>query len=107
MYKVSFYTPSGKISPIKEFLNSTYESLRSKILRQLKYVQEFGLTSSIPNLRKLTNTSLWELRILGRDNIRIICASLPNKEAKVLHIFAKKKRKTPQKEITLALRRCQ
>jgi len=105
MYKVSFYTPSGKTSPIKEYLDSTNESVKSKILRQLKYVQEFGLTPPVPNLRKLTNTSLWEARILGKDNIRIICASLPNREIKILHIFSKKKPKTPQKEISLAVKR--
>jgi len=105
MYKVSFYAPLGKTSPIKEFLDSTMESVRSKILRQLKYVQEFGLTALVPNLRKITNTPLWELRILGKDNIRIFCASLPNKEVKILHIFSKKKQKTPQKELDLGVKR--
>lgn len=107
MYKVSFYTPPGKNSPIKEFLDSANDSIRSKVLRQLKYVQEFGLSPSIPNLRKLTGTSLWELRILGKDNVRIFCGSLPDKEVKVLHIISKKKQKTPQKEIALTLRRYQ
>ena len=107
MYKVSFYTPFWKISPIKELLDSSKESVRSKVIRQLKYMQEYGLTPTIPNLRKITNTPLWELRILGRDNIRIICISLPNKEIKVLHIFSKKKLKTPQKEVVVALKRYQ
>lgn len=107
MYTTSFYTPLNKLSPVKEFLDSSTELLRTKILRQLKYVQEFGLTRAVPNLKKLTNTPLWELRILGKDNIRIFCVSLPNKEIKVLHIFAKKKQKTPQREIDIALRRFQ
>ena len=105
MYKITFYTPDGKISPIKRFLNAANVPLRRKILRQLKYVQEFGLTPSVPNLRKIRSTPLWELRILGKDNLRIFCSNLPNKEIKVLHIFVKKKRKTPQKEITIALNR--
>jgi len=69
------------------------------------YVQEFGFSPSIPNLRKFTDTPVWELRILGKDNIRIICTPLPNKEIKILHIFSKKKQKTPQKEIIIALSR--
>lgn len=105
MYKTTFYTQPDGRSPIKEFLGSSNESLRGKILRLLKYVQEFGLTSSVPNLKKFARTPFWELRILGKDNVRIFCISLPNKEIKVLHIFAKKKQKTPQKEIALALRR--
>lgn len=107
MYNTSFYTSPNKLSPIKEFLDKSTESLRTKILRQLKYVQEFGLTRAVPSLKKLTNTPLWELRILGKDNIRIFCVSLPNKEIVVLHIFAKKKQKTPQKEIVLALKHYQ
>lgn len=105
MYKTSFYTkPDGK-SPVKEFLSKSNEVLRTKILRQIKYIQEFGLTHSIPNLKKISGTPLWEIRILGKDNVRIFCASLPNKEVKILHIIAKKKQKTPQKEIATALQR--
>jgi len=105
MYTVNFYTPPGKISPIREFLDSCQPSLRTKILRQLKYVEEYGLNPAIPNIRKVVNTPFWELRILGRDNIRIICIPLSGKEVKVLHIFKKKKQKTPAKEVDRALRR--
>jgi len=105
MYQVSLYTPQGKNSPIKEFLDTCQPSLRTKILRQLKYVEEYGLNPAIPNIKKITGTSLWELRILGRDNIRIICVSLPDKEVKVLHIFKKKKQKTPTSELNIARKR--
>ena len=105
MYKVSFYSPPRKVSPIKKFLDSCQPSLRTKILRQLKYVEEFGLNPAIPNIKKIKGTSLWELRILGRDNIRIICVALSGKAIKVLHIFKKKKQKTPTKELHLALSR--
>lgn len=107
MYKVSFYTFSRKTSPIKEFLDSCLPGLRVKILRQLKYVKEYGLNLAIPNIKRLTKTLLWELRILGKDNIRIICVSLPKREVKVLHIFKKKKQKTPTRELKIALKRYQ
>jgi phage-related protein len=107
VYKTTFYTPLNKISPAKAFLDKSAESIRAKILRQLQYVQEFGLTGAVPNLKKLTNTPLWELRILGKDNIRVFCVPLPNKEVVVLHIFTKKKQKTPQNEIAIALKRYQ
>ncbi|MBI2326776.1 type II toxin-antitoxin system RelE/ParE family toxin [Candidatus Curtissbacteria bacterium] len=105
MYRVTFYTPQGKTSPIKEFLDSCQPSLRTKILRQLKYVEEYGLNPTIPNIKKITGTSLWELRILGRDNIRIVCVPQPEREVKVLHIFRKKKQKTPASELSVALKR--
>lgn len=107
MYKVSLYAPLGKTSPIKKFLDSCQPSLRTKILRQFKYVEEYGLNPAIPNIKRLTGTILWELRILGKDNVRIICVSFPNKEIKVLHIFKKEKQKTLAKELNLALKRHQ
>jgi len=107
MYKVSFYTPPGKDSPIKKFLDSCQPSLKTKAIRQLKYVEEYGLNPAIPNIKKVTGTPLWELRILGKDNIRIFCATLPKKVVKVLHIIKKKKQKTPAKEINMALKRYQ
>ena len=107
MYKVSFYTPIGKTSPIKKFLDSCQPNLRVKILRQLQYVQEYGLNPVIPNIKKIAKTSLWELRILGKDNVRIICTSLKRQEVKILHVFRKKKKKTPIKELNLSLKRYQ
>ena len=107
MYKVSFYTSPGRISPIKKFLDTSQPNLRTKILRQLKYVEEYGLNPAIPNIKKVTNTPLWELRILGKDNIRIICIALLKKEIKLLHILRKKKQKTPVRELNIALERQQ
>lgn len=107
MYKVSFYSPPRKVSPIKKFLDLCQPSLRTKILRQLKYVEEYGFNQAVPNLKKIINTPLWELRILGKDNIRIICVSQPEREVKVLHIFRKKKQKTPINELNIALKRSQ
>lgn len=105
MYKVRFFfLPSGK-SPIKEFIESSHESLRSKIVRQLRYLEEYGLTSSNPNLKRLTGTSLWEVRILGSDNVRIICVAIINCEVMILHIFKKKSNKAKSRDINLAIKR--
>lgn len=105
MYKVSFYTPAGKTSPIENVLESLNLRQEAKIARAFRYLKEFGLTRAIPNLRKLTNTPLWELRILGKDNIRIICTTRKAKEIVILHIFIKKKKKTPKKELDMAMNR--
>lgn len=102
---VEFFASFDKKSPIKEFIDQCPTQQQVKILRILQYLQEFGPTSAIPNSKKLKGTPLWELRILGKDNIRIIYAPLGKNKVVVLHIFLKKKRKTPRKEIELAFRR--
>lgn len=86
-------------------MDSCKPGLRAKILRQFKYVAEYGLNPAIPNVRKIKNTPLWELQLLGRDNVRIICVLLSNKTVKVLHIFRKKKQKTPVRDLNLSMKR--
>lgn len=103
--KVVFYTdPNGK-NPIKDFLNSLSETQRAKIVKIFKLFQDFGLTILIPYTKHLTNTPLWEIRIRGKDNIRIIYVSQTKNSILVLHGFLKKKQKTPYKEIKIALNR--
>ena len=86
-------------------MDSCQKSLRSKIIRQLRYLEEFGMSSLNPNLKKITGTPLWEVKILGKDNVRIICVAIINKQILVLHIFVKKSEKTQIRDINLALNR--
>jgi len=105
--RVEFFTPEDGKSPIKEFIDRCEIKQQVKILRFLKYLEEFGLTTAIPNCRKLAGTPLWEIRILGRDNIRIFYTPIGENRIVVLHIFSKKKQKTPRKEVNVALKRYQ
>lgn len=56
-------------------------------------------------MEKIEGTSLWEIRILGKDNIRTIYAIPGEKIVLILHGFIKKKQKTPLKHIEIALKR--
>ena len=68
---------------------------------------EHGINSIPQHIKKLTGTPLWEIRILGKDNIRIFYV-LPQREViLVLHGFIKKTQKTNPKEINTALKRYQ
>lgn len=105
MYSVYFYEQKDGKSPIKEFIESCQIPLRSKITKQIRALHEFGLTLANPYLRKLSGTPLWECRILGKDNTRIICAAVIKGKIVILNIFRKKSMKTPIKEIELSLKR--
>ena len=102
---VIFYTrPDGR-SPVKDLLNQLSASAHTKVLRQLLYLQEFGPAVSIPSNKKLKGTPLWELRILGKDNLRVIYAQTNKNELTILHIFKKESQKTPRRELNLAISR--
>lgn len=103
--KVYYYiSPKGE-NPVKDFLDSLSAKQQTKILRIFSYINEYGLSSVLPHLRKLRDTPLWEIRILGKDNIRILCVVASESYVLVLHGFSKKTQKTPLKETTIALKR--
>ena len=104
-HKVIYYTSPTSQNPISDFLDSLSYKQQSKILRIIKYIREYGLEAVITHTRKLTGYPLWEIRILGKDNIRVIYAILLKDTVLLLHGFIKKSQKTPPKEIQKALLR--
>lgn len=90
---------------ISKYLQTCPIHLENKIIRQLQHLKEFGLTQANPNLKKITGTSLWEIRILGRQNLRLICVAKSHQEIVILHIFSKKTQKTSPKDLNLAQKR--
>jgi phage-related protein len=90
-------------SPPKLFINSLNNKQKAKIFRIFSNIENYGLSSIQPHIKKVIGTPLWEIRILGQDNIRIIYVTKLKIEIIVLHAFFKKIQKTPQKEIDIAL----
>lgn len=105
MTKVVYYLTSKHENPVKDFVDSLSEKQKVKIFRIFMLLEKYGLPSIIPHTKKLTGTPLWEIRILGQDNIRIIYITVKNDQILVLHGFIKKKQKTPSKDIATALKR--
>ncbi len=105
MYIVELYTSSNGKAVVKKILDDSSKQYRSKILKAIAALKEFGISRDIPNLRKLIGTKLWEYRILGNDNIRIILVSIINGQIMILNIFVKKSQKTPIKELNVAISR--
>ena len=104
-WQVIYYiSPSNQI-PVKDFLDSCSPSIKAKAFRILLNLEEYGLQAIIPHIKKLTGTTLWEIRLLGKKSARILYATLVGKKVLLLHAFYKKKQKTPKKEIKIALNR--
>lgn len=101
--KIQYYLNSKGQNPVREFIDSLSKKQKAKIFRIFLTLQEYGLLSIMPHTKKLIGTPLWEIRILGQDNIRILYITVERNNILVLHGFVKKKRKTPLKEIEIAL----
>ncbi|OGH24277.1 MAG: hypothetical protein A3B47_04230 [Candidatus Levybacteria bacterium RIFCSPLOWO2_01_FULL_39_24] len=99
-----YYISASGENPVRDFLDN-YPKAKLKALRILSHIEEFGLSYAIPHVKKLAGTPFWEIRILGRDSIRILYVTKHEKQILLLHAFIKKTNKTPRKEINIGLSR--
>ncbi len=104
-WKIKVYESINGDKPVEEFIKSLEEKARLKVSKTLDLLEEFGLEGAYPHCKKLTGSSLWELRILGADSIRIFYVTITGKMFLLLHGFKKKTQKTPTKEISIAQKR--
>jgi len=101
-WKIELYVNSRGEKPVEEFIDSLEAKSRLKVTHAIELLETFGVEGGYPRVKKLTGSDLWEYRILGSDNIRIIYVSITGKIFLILHGFKKKKQKTPTKEIRIA-----
>jgi phage-related protein len=104
-YKVVYYISQLGVNPAKRYIDSLEKIQKAKVFRIFQVYQKYGLASIVPHTKKMIGSPLWEIRIKGKDNIRIIYVLRTKESVLVLHGFTKKKQKTPQKELNLALKR--
>lgn len=88
---------------IKKALLKLEESSITKILRTIDLLERFGKDLRMPHSKKISE-SLFELRVKGRQDIRIFYTFRKNNGV-LLHLFVKKSQKTPIKELSTAQRR--
>lgn len=103
MTKIIYYKTLTGENPVKDFIESLQKKDKAKIFRIFQNIEQYGLLSVLPHIKRLTETSFWEIRILGQNNIRIIYVSFTKESILVLHGFLKKTQKTSNKELNIAL----
>lgn len=87
-------------------LHALPHDMRARFARICQLIGRVGLERmDAPHVRHLTGP-LWELRMSGRDGTsRALYVTARNKRVVVVRAFLKKTRRTPKREIALALRR--
>ncbi|MDA1316417.1 MAG: type II toxin-antitoxin system RelE/ParE family toxin [bacterium] len=103
--KVFYYSSSEGDSPISDFLDSLSQKQQAKLIRIFSTIEEYGLQSVLPHIKSISGYPLWEIRVIGKDNIRAVYARKHKDSIIILHGFVKKKQKTPLKEIIIAMTR--
>lgn len=80
--------------------------MRARFARICELIAAVGLERmGAPHVRRVTG-ALWEMRLSGRDGIsRALYVAARGRRVVVVRVFVKKTRRTPRREIQLALRR--
>lgn len=86
---------------IEKFINTLEDSTKAKIVYGYELLIQYGPRIGMPHSKNL-GSGLYELRIRGREEIRIFYTVKDN--IIILSIFKKKTRKTPDREIDMASR---
>lgn len=90
-------------SQVKKSIYSLNESTVSKIIKSTDLLETYGKNLGMPYSKKISQ-NLYELRIRGRQEIRLFYCFHQNKIVFV-HYIIKKSQKTPHKDIQTALER--
>ncbi|MDE0489673.1 MAG: type II toxin-antitoxin system RelE/ParE family toxin [Gammaproteobacteria bacterium] len=80
--------------------------MRARFARMCQLVASVGLDRmGAPHVRHVTGP-LWEMRLAGRDGIaRALYVAATGRRVVVVRVFVKKTRRTPRREIDVALKR--
>jgi len=90
-------------SNVEKFIQSLEKQTIAKVLRTIDLLETFGHKLGMPH-SKMISKGLFELRIRGKQEIRIFYSFYKDR-IHLLHGFVKKSQKTPQREIDTALQR--
>ena len=89
--------------PVEELIKSLDQITIAKTAHQIELLEKYGSYLGMPHARKLI-PDLYELRIRGKEEIRIVYAFI-KRNIYLLHAFKKKTQKIPAKEIETAKKR--
>ena len=102
-FEIILYETSRAEKPVESFILSQNSSTKAKIARQIDLLEAHGHLLGMPHSKKLT-TDLYELRIRGQNEVRILYA-FANNNIYLLHAFKKQTQKTPNRELKIATNR--
>lgn len=103
-WKIQFYESGSGDNPIEEFIRSLQKPTQAKVIRVVELLEKYGNNLGTPYSKKIVN-KIYELRIRGREEVRIFYAFGTNRVVYLLHGFKKKTQETPKREIDIAANR--
>lgn len=107
-WQLEFYVTEKGESPVEDDIARFPKKAAAKIFRWLDLLEKFGLSNLKDYITKLEGYALFELKVLYAGSYyRIFFYPYEGKRLAVFHIFSKKSKETPRREIEKAMRRRQ
>jgi len=103
-WQLIYYETAGGNSPIRDYFESLSSQEAARVTVELDLLQALGVSLGMPHVRPLRG-KLYELRVRGRLQHRVLYVAASGQRLVLLHAFTKKTQETPRKEIDLAERR--
>jgi len=103
-WEITYYKTSSGQDVIKDFIDNLQENTQAKLARQFDLLEEHGSQLGMPHAKAMGG-GLIELRIRGKQEVRIFYAFAVGKRIYLLHAFVKKTKTTPNKELAIARER--
>ena len=106
-FEILFYKDESGKSPVEEFILKLGKNNRELTAKTMQGIDKLrNRAYHREPLSKHLESELWELRIkAGTDTLRIIYTFTKGQIIILLHIFIKKKNKTPTGELEMARKR--
>ena len=100
-WRIEFFTTTAGRCPVQEYIEKLSTGEATRLMRGIHMFDAAGTDLGPPHLRFLGD-KLWELRVTGRSQHRVLYFAASGRRLVLLHAFTKKTRRTPSAEIAVA-----
>ena len=105
-WRLEFYVTERGESPVEDNIARLPKKAGAKIFKWLDLLEKFGLSDLRDYITKLEGYDLFELKVVHAGNCyRVFFFPYEGKRLTIFHIFSKKSKETPRREIEMAIKR--
>lgn len=104
LWNIETYETGSGEKVVDEFIKRQQPQAKAKIAHTVKLLKQYGNKLGLPHSKPL-GSGLYELRIRGKEELRIIYCFGRKKTTYLLHGFKKQTQDIPKRELDLAMYR--
>lgn len=104
VWSIETYEAGSGEKVVDEFIKKQQPQAKAKIAHTIKLLKLHGNKLGLPHSKAL-GSRLYELRIRGKEEIRILYCFSPQKTIYLLHGFKKQTQQIPSRDLDIALHR--